>query len=954
MPFPRLIVLVLLTIAASADEVVIDPWATLDPRHQFTCLARLEAPLAAAPDDQRLLGLAIIAYIHLALPAPRVLTGDPGSLLAKADALRDRRIKARGGVPPADLVAALPELWLAALHGDTRMAMDGLARHPDAEADSVARALRTFATRDWRGPAARIERTPLENYALAWAMTSCGFSTGEQVLGLKARGLSSPAINAVLPTFRFQGWSSDHITAAIAVIADACWLLGSPSLDDRQALELATRFHELAGWTMPADEARETRRRRMMTAARRTEENAVRPLLAAWWLCDHLVRTVGSTSDHRRLITLADAARWNRDRLVPLLKECLKRHGSSDQPEPEEKAERKLVADAGDGLLQHWSSLRSGPDEGDPEWPDLSATEVDGPTRSAALAGVTQDLADAHGHSAGVHWDLLVHLAAGGPLGDLPRRLAGRQEPDIIARRRWCAVVISGSSEPDAGFRRRLADWEVRDPWDPELNAWRQFWSPTAARLAFSTPPVATWTDAVIDNIRLPWPPGRDARISGATLQEDFLIRWDGWIRLPKAGRWRFTVASDDGSRLVVGDTVVDQWRYQGLTSRGVDWDCQAGWLPLRVDYFQGHGDAGCRLLWRPPGTDEDSVVPAEFLAHGPEHAAGLIANCWLGSADVLRPLSGGDQDTWLRERQWLLHDWCDRGHGLALLGCWAEAVPWLDLPLPPGIRNVRLENRQALGYSLLMRDPPAADPTRAIALLASSEATVLHGNDIDGPWLIADRAATIGISERLKIALDQPECSSFRQRSDGSWHVLHGLCALRQGDFNAALVDHRWLTREEHQRFLSAEQLRLIALQDLALARLGAERDIDLARIDTLLTQGDIAGAPNDVLARDYLTGSCDAATARKRAASLPQPTTISYWLGLQALAEHRFTDARTDLATAASGTGNVAVSATALTAWLARQPPERLDALPRSAPIPLHRLPATPTSSKGGADDF
>ena len=268
MPSLRAILLGALILALPAGEVAIDPWATLDPRHQFTCLATLDALLAAAPDDQRLLGLAISAYVHLALPAPRLLIGDPGALLAKADILRDRRIALRGGAPPADLANALPELWLAALHGDTRLAMDGLARHAGAEADPTARALRTFATRDWRGLSLQAERTPLENYSLAWAMASSGFFTNEQVLGLKNRGLSSPALNAVLPVSRFAGWSSELVTATSAVVADACWLLGSPSLADARAMELATRFHQLANWPLPTGETRDAMRRRMLMTAR--------------------------------------------------------------------------------------------------------------------------------------------------------------------------------------------------------------------------------------------------------------------------------------------------------------------------------------------------------------------------------------------------------------------------------------------------------------------------------------------------------------------------------------------------------------------------------------------------------------------------------------------------------------------------------------------------------------
>lgn len=940
-----------LILALPAGEAAIDPWATLDPRHQFTCLAKIESSLASSPDDQRLLGLAISAYVHLALPAPRLLTGDPGSLLAKADVLRERRIRLRGDAPPADLASALPELWLAALHGDTRLAMDGLARFPAAETDPTARALRTFATRDWRGIAAQAERTPLENYALAWAMASSGFFTNEQVMGLKGRGLSSPALNAVLPLYRFAGWSSELITASSAVVADACWLFGSPSLTDARALELATRFHQLANWPLPTGETRDVMRRRMLLTARNPGDNVLRPLLAAWWLCDHLARDPAARRG--TLVSLADAARWNRDRVLPLLIVCAQRDASDAEPGPQELADRKLIADAGDGLLQRWSALRWGASEVDPAWPITNGADCDEDTRTAAITALTSDLTDARGHSTGVCWDLLVHLSLTGPVGDLPQRLAGPHGPDLIQRRRWCALIAGDHGEPDADFRRRLADWCARDPWDPELNLWQVRWSPTTTRLAFGLPPLATWTDATIDNPRLPAPQDGTAHPATSALHDNFLIRWDGWIRLPQAGRWRFSVASDDGSRLTIGDAVVDQWHYQELTTRGVDWECQAGWQPLRVDFYQGHDGAACRLLWRPPGTSEDRVVPAEFLAHGAQHEPGLSASCWPGHGDVFQPLPGTDQDAWLRERPWLLHDWIARGRVLANLGRWAEAVSWLDAVIPTSLRVIDLDHSALLGVCLLMRDPPPADLARAVTLVASYYPTALHGQDVDSSWLVADRVAMLGMTDRLRTALAVPECRDRRQW-DSAWHVLHGQCALRQGDFAAALINLRWFGAKDNSSTLDEDRRRLVILQDLALARLEGERGIDLDQIEKRLGEADLARSPGDALASDYLTGRCDAATALTRAAKTTKPTEIGYWLGLQALAEHRFVDARAHWASAATGQGTIALSAAALVAWFDRQTPDQLAARPKRAPIPRRVPTVKPGTPAGGADDF
>ncbi len=955
----RSLLLAFLITTAIAGESSIDPWTTLDPRHQFTCLAALRAPLDATPHDQRLLGLAITCYVHLSLPAPRLLTGDHGSLLACARTLRARRVESRHSTAPIDLASALPELWLDAVSGDTKAAMDGLSRFADAEvtADPVARALRAFATRDWRGLHARKGRTPLENYALAWALAACG-ANPEDRLAIARRGLS-PALAEALGIHRQQQWSKNHAAMGAAIVADACWLLGSPTLSDADASALARRFAEIAHWTIDQNDDREVLRHCLITAARSLGEDDVHPLVAAWWLCDRLSATANGAGlmdgNHHRLAGLADAARWNRDRLLPVMIACAGRDTYGSDISEREKNERALIATtAGDHLPTSWSALRWAYGDADPAWVDPSVADADSDTRQAALTALAHELASGTGHGDVVLWDLLAQLAATGPVGDLPQRLAAHRDPGIIQRLRWCAVIACGGGEPDAAFRQRLANWIARDPWDPDLHCWQKLWSPSASRLAFASAPASTWTDAVVDNSRLPWPQASDRQHGVVALSERLLIRWDGWIRLPQAGRWRFAVSSDDGARLTVGDAVVDNWRYQGLTTCRVSWDCPAGWLPLRLEYFQGRGDAGCKLLWRPPGTTDDRVVPAEFLAHGPNHVPGLTAACWRGHADPLVPLTPGDDDTWLRVRPWLTNVGCAHGRLLASLGQWAAAVPWLE-PADSNQRNTPFFLREylpALGYCLLMRDPP--DPARAIAILAMRSSTFRNNTDEDGPRLLADRAAAIGAGEALVTAFDKPDCRNSRWKYDHSWHVMHGLGVLRQGDFPSALADRRWLIDQQHRDAVSPDLLRLFALEALVTARLSGVPPDSLDDLDTLLSQADIASAPGDALAHDYLTGRCDAAAAATRAAQTPQPTAIGYWLGLQALAEHRFTEARAHFTTAASGTGTIALSAAALSAWLERQTATALDALPRSAPIPPRKALSPTTPATRGADDF
>ena len=92
------------------------------------------------------------------------------------------------------------------------------------------------------------------------------------------------------------------------------------------------------------------------------------------------------------------------------------------------------------------------------------------------------------------------------------------------------------------------------------------------------------------------------------------------------------------------------------------------------------------------------------------------------------------------------------------------------------------------------------------------------------------------------------------------------------------------------------------------------------------------------DAVAADYLTGRCDAATARQRSDATTRPASIHYWIGLQALAEHRFTEAGSALTAAASADAqwNTTRTAKAILAWLTARTPAQLDALPRSKSTP------------------
>jgi hypothetical protein len=107
-------------------------------------------------------------------------------------------------------------------------------------------------------------------------------------------------------------------------------------------------------------------------------------------------------------------------------------------------------------------------------------------------------------------------------------------------------------------------------------------------------------------------------------LSERFSARWSGVLKIDKAGTYEFLTESDDGSLLTIGDTaVVDNGGEHGMVKKSGTIELAAGTHPLVLQYYQGAGGAGCKLLWKPPGGKE-AAVPKEALFHDPAKAKAI------------------------------------------------------------------------------------------------------------------------------------------------------------------------------------------------------------------------------------------------------------------------------------------------------------------------------------------
>jgi hypothetical protein len=94
--------------------------------------------------------------------------------------------------------------------------------------------------------------------------------------------------------------------------------------------------------------------------------------------------------------------------------------------------------------------------------------------------------------------------------------------------------------------------------------------------------------------------------------------RWQGLIRVPKTGVYEFSVGSDDGSRLWIGDTMVvdNDLPHSFKVERGLI-ALEAGLHPIRLEFFENWGGFDLRVTWREIGHPE-RVVGAANLVHEP------------------------------------------------------------------------------------------------------------------------------------------------------------------------------------------------------------------------------------------------------------------------------------------------------------------------------------------------
>ena len=96
----------------------------------------------------------------------------------------------------------------------------------------------------------------------------------------------------------------------------------------------------------------------------------------------------------------------------------------------------------------------------------------------------------------------------------------------------------------------------------------------------------------------------------------DFVLIFDGFIKINKTGVYTFYLSSDDGSKLFIDrKMLIDNNGVHGTIEKSGQIALAEGFYPLRINYFQGIGGKNLKVYIKGPGIKKE-LIPEELLFH--------------------------------------------------------------------------------------------------------------------------------------------------------------------------------------------------------------------------------------------------------------------------------------------------------------------------------------------------
>ncbi|MFO0868289.1 MAG: PA14 domain-containing protein [Pirellulales bacterium] len=99
-----------------------------------------------------------------------------------------------------------------------------------------------------------------------------------------------------------------------------------------------------------------------------------------------------------------------------------------------------------------------------------------------------------------------------------------------------------------------------------------------------------------------------------------FALRFTGLLQVPRAGKYTFYLASDDGSRLYLDNRLlINNDRLQGMSEMRGEVELSAGAHPLVVTYFDNGGGDGLEVAWSGPDLPRQKIARDRLSVGGGE-----------------------------------------------------------------------------------------------------------------------------------------------------------------------------------------------------------------------------------------------------------------------------------------------------------------------------------------------
>ena len=655
----RTISLSLLSWICVAEDIDVTlPW---NSRQLISNLAALRAPLDAQPHDQHLLGQAVQAYVELSFSGIQDLSGQLGPWLGYAEQLAAERVALRQGKKPESFAEAAPELWLLLVEGDTRAVVSGLKEWPAHKTDPQGRALWAAATRD-----TTLFTDSPPTTALEWF----GYLIACQGSKVTPQGISGRLPTGVEPLIvaqvrqEIEVWQDLKIPAR-SVLADVAWMLNSTQIPESDAKQHLTALITAVGGIAPEGTDRATLVRAAIQAISSYDCQRAEPFIVTWKACHELrsgPKGIMSTDGKHLMVGIGDVASWNLSRLY--LASVLQMRGSGLEERYASSVGAQLTSALPGTLLAARAHVGISLDD-----PLITQQMVD-----AIAAGLKPD---SDLPPALVMYPFEWILTGKSPAAnELFRSIVSIVQPaDGSGRQRGLQTLIRVS--PRVGQRAVMFPMAQRqferDPYDQEL--WRivRESGPSPMLALDDVAPALQRIEPLVDFDKTP--------IAGSDLAANIAGCWNGFVQIDSEGPIEFGIDSDDGSKLVIGDMVLTNLGDHGMQLASCTHDFRAGWQPLRLDWYNGFGNGGMRLLWRHTRETEFTPIPSNHLSHGADHAPGLSAAYWQVGGTLFTRLNQPTADDLARieAMPWLWPAYRDVGLAYAKIWKWDKALPLLS-----------------------------------------------------------------------------------------------------------------------------------------------------------------------------------------------------------------------------------------------------------------------------------